>query len=149
VGCGSAKSLAAAIGRERFKQYSNSIQTPFFSMSKNTEAEEAKNIKQTFDGGITEEKIAQWKKQHRKVIRIDVTDGDELHVGYFHRPSLETMGAVSKVGKDNEMRGAETLFKGCWLGGSEYLLLDSVLFVACTEQLNNAFASCMSSLKNL
>lgn len=118
-------------------------------MSKNIEAEEAKNIKQTFDGGITEEKIAQWKKQHRKVIRIDVTDGDELHVGYFHRPSLETMGAVSKVGKDNEMRGAETLFKGCWLGGSEYLLLDSVLFVACTEQLNNAFASCMSSLKNL
>ena len=118
-------------------------------MAQNKEAEEAKKIKQTFDGNITEEQIEKWKKSHRRVIRIDVVDGEELHVGYFHRPSLETMGAVAKVGKSDEMRGAETLFKGCWLGGSEYLLLDSVLFVACTEQLNKAFASCMSSLKNL
>ena len=38
---------------------------------------------------------------------------------------------------------------GSGYGGDFFLLLDSVLFVACTEQLNNAFASCMSSLKNL
>ena len=118
-------------------------------MSKNIEAEEAKNIKQTFDGGITEEKIAQWKKQHRKVIRIDVTDGDELHVGYFHRPTLETMAAVQKVSADSEMRGAETLFKGCWLGGSEEMGTDTVLFSETCKRLNDALSSCMSSLKNL
>lgn len=114
---------------------------------KNNEATQA--IKTTFDGNVTEEQISKWKKSHRKVIRIDVADGEELHVGYFHRPSLETMGAVSKVSKTDEVRGAETLFKGCWLGGSEFLLNDSVLFMSCTEQLSKAFASCMASLKNL
>lgn len=112
-------------------------------------AKENEKYGHTYDGGVTEEQIKQWKAKHRKVIRIDVVDGDELHIGYFHRPSLETMGAVSKVSKTDEVRGSETLFKGCWLGGSEHLLQDSVLFVACTTQLNAAFTSCASSLKNL
>ena len=75
-------------------------------MAQNKEAEEAKKIKQTFDGNITEEQIEKWKKSHRRVIRIDVVDGEELHVGYVHRPSLETMGAVAKAGKADEMRGS-------------------------------------------
>lgn len=103
----------------------------------------------TYDGGVTEKNIEDWKRKHRKVFRIDVVDDGDLHVGYFHRPSLETMGAVQKVSKESEIRGAEVLFKGCWLGGSEELLNDSVLFTTAMEQLNNAFASCMGSLKNL
>lgn len=117
-------------------------------MKENTN-EAAQAIKTTFDGNVTEEQISNWKKKHRKVIRIDVADGEELHVGYFHRPNLDTLSAVGKVSKTDEIRGAETLFKGCWLGGSEFLLTDSVLFTACTEQLNNAFNGCMASLKNL
>ena len=59
--------------------------------------------------------------QHRKVFRIDVADGDELHVGYFHRPSLQLMAAASKVAKSDEVRSGETLFDGCFLGGSEVM----------------------------
>lgn len=121
-------------------------------MDKNEEkkfAETAKKCGHTYDGGVTEEQIKQWKAKHRKVIRIDVVDGDELHVGYFHRPTLETMAAVQKISADSEMRGAETLFKGCWLGGSEEMGTDTVLFSETCKRLNDALSSCMSSLKNL
>lgn len=103
----------------------------------------------TIDGGVTEEQIAQWKAQHRKVTRIDVVDGDETHIGYFKRPSMETMTAVSKVSKTDEMRSAQVLFDGCWLGGSPVIRTDAVLFTAAMTQLNKAFTSAMSSLKNL
>lgn len=112
---------------------------------------EKKENEQTcvYDGSVSEEQIKKWKQQHRKVIRIDVVDEDETHVGYFKRPSLEVMQAVTKIGKTDEMKGATTLFDGCWLGGSELLRQDSVLFIAATGQLNKAFAAAMGSLKNL
>ena len=34
----------------------------------------------TYDGGVTEEQINKWKAVHKRVIRIDVTDGEDLHV---------------------------------------------------------------------
>lgn len=40
----------------------------------------------TYDGGVTEEQINKWKAVHKRVIRIDVTDGEDLHVAYFKRP---------------------------------------------------------------
>ena len=42
----------------------------------------------TYDGGVSEEQINKWKAAHKRVIRIDVTDGDDLHVAYFKRPTL-------------------------------------------------------------
>ena len=60
----------------------------------------------TYDGGVSEEQINKWKAAHKRVIRIDVTDGDDLHVAYFKRPTLETMSAVTKVTKSDEVKGA-------------------------------------------
>lgn len=110
---------------------------------------EDKEIKTTFDGNVTEEQVNRWKAQNRKVIRIDVVDGDECHVGYFKRPSLETMGAVAKVAKTDDLKSMQVLFDGCWLGGSEYLRTDASLFVECGKQLNLALTNVMGSLKNL
>lgn len=115
----------------------------------NKETNPAPAEKHTYDGGITNENINKWKAQHRKVTRIDVEDDGDLHVGYFKRPSMETMAAVNKLAKTDEMRSAQTLFDGCWLGGSEDLRHDAVLFTACMGQLNVAFASVSASLKNL
>lgn len=111
--------------------------------------EEKKQSGQTFDGGVTEEQIAKWKAAHKKVIRIDVTDGDELHVGYFHRPSLQTMKAATKVGKEDEVKSAEVLYDNCWLGGSAEMRQDALLFMSATEQLGKLFKQCLGSLKNL
>lgn len=106
-------------------------------------------VKKTFDGEVTEEQIQSWKNKHRKVIRIDVVDGDELHVAYFHRPSLETMSAVSKIAKTDEVKSSEVMYKNCFLGGSSEIEKDAILFLEATKQLGTLMTSCQSSLKNL
>lgn len=110
---------------------------------------EEKKYAATYDGGVKENDIQQWKQRYGKVVRIDVVDGDELHIGYFHRPKLDTMSAVSKIGKTDEMKSAEVMFDNCWLGGSKALREDAILFLETTKQLGSMFNRCMSSLKNL
>lgn len=103
----------------------------------------------TYDGGVTEEQINKWKAVHRKVYRIDVTDGADLHVGYFHRPSLQTMKAMGKVAKTDEVQASEVMFDNCFLGGSDEMRKDALLFNAAGQQLAKMFSSCQGSLKNL
>ena len=103
----------------------------------------------TYDGGVTGEQINRWKAARRRVIRIDVTDGEELHVAYFKRPSLETMSAVTKVGKSDEVKGAQVLYDNCFLGGDAEIREDALLFMAASAQLGNMLTSCLGSLKNL
>jgi len=103
----------------------------------------------TYDGGVTEAQVTKWKAVHKKVYRIDVVDGDDLHVGYFHRPSLQTMSAVTKVAKTDEVKSAEVLYDNCWLGGSAEMRTDAILFLAATTQLGKVMSGAMGSLKNL
>lgn len=104
---------------------------------------------ETFDGGVTEEQIKAWKSKHGRVIRIDIVDDGDLHVGYFRRPRLEAMSAVSKMVKTDEVKSSEVLFDNCWLGGSPAMRTDAVLFLATSKQLGKMLNSCRSSLKNL
>lgn len=113
------------------------------------ENETGKDRAATFDGGIGEDQIARWKKQYGKVIRIDVRDGDDLHVGYFKRPTLETMSATAKISKTDDVKASKVLFDNCWLGGSDAMGTDTVLFLAAAGQLGTALNSCQASLKNL
>lgn len=114
------------------------------------EVEKSDNgIKKTYDGGVTEEQIKAWKGKHGKVVRIDVVDDGDLHVGYFHRPRLETMSAVTKMAKTDELKSSEVMFDNCWLGGSAAMRNDAVLFLEATKQLGTMLNSCRSSLKNL
>ena len=119
------------------------------SMENKTEKDMEKAAQTTIDGGISPEQVAQWKQKHGKVLRIDVVDGDEMHVGYFHRPKLETMAAVTKVAKTDEIKSAEVMFDNCWLGGSSQLRQDAILFLEVTKKLGDMFSSCLSSIKNL
>lgn len=114
------------------------------------EKEETKQPQgQTYDGGVTEEQVSKWKAVHRRVVRVDVTDGDDLHVAYFKRPSLETLSAVTKVGKSDEVKSAAVLYDNCFLGGDTQMREDALLFMAATTQLGKMFNSCLGSLKNL
>ena len=107
------------------------------------------NKVKTFDGGLTPEQIEQLKKKHRKVVRVDIVDGEEPHVGYFKRPDFATIKAVTKLSKTDEVEAGRVLFKNCWLGGSEWLEQDAVLFMKVQEQLGKMLNGCMGSLKNL
>lgn len=104
---------------------------------------------QTYDGGVSEEQIGKWKAVHRRVVRVDVTDGDDLHVAYFKRPSIETLSAVSKVAKSDEVKGAAVLYDNCFLGGDTQMREDALLFMAASAQLGRMFNACLGSLKNL
>ena len=103
----------------------------------------------TYDGGVTDEQIDRWKAAHKRVVRIDVTDGDDLHIAYFKRPSLDTMSAVTKVTKTDEVKGAAVLYDNCFLSGDPEMREDALLFMAATAQLGQLFNSCLGSLKNL
>lgn len=100
-------------------------------------------------GLVEPTKIEAWKRQYRKVYAIEVEDGDEVHVGFFKRPTIEVMAAVTKIAKTDEVKSGTTLFDGCWLGGSEQLRTDSVLFIAAMTQLNKLMEGTTSRLKNL
>lgn len=111
-----------------------------------TKAQDAKNI---IDGGITQQQIEQWKNTHRRVAAIDVTDGEETHRGYFHRPNMETMAAVNKLGKTDEVKAAEVLFTNCWLGGSPVMQQDAVVKMEATGKLGVLMGGLTSEIKNL
>ena len=111
--------------------------------------ENTENKAMTFDGGVTEEQIQQWKNQHRKVVRIDIVDGEDTHIGYFKRPDFSTIKAVNKLSKTDEVEAGKVLFKNCLLGGSPELETDAVLFMAVQTQLAKLVNGCMGSIKNL
>lgn len=113
------------------------------------EKEESLRAGETYDGGVTAEQINAWKSKHGKVVRIDVVDDGDLHVGYFHRPRLETMSAVTKMAKTDELKSSEVMFDNCWLGGSAAMRHDALLFLETTKQLGAMLSSLRSSIKNL
>lgn len=118
-------------------------------METENKKEQEIKIGETFDGGVTEEQIKSWKNKHGKVVRIDVVDGEDLHIGYFRRPQLEIMSAVTKIAKTDELKSSEMMYDNCWLGGSSAMRTDALLFLAATQQLGTMLNSCRSSLKNL
>lgn len=103
----------------------------------------------TFDGGVSEANIKEWKAKHRKVFRVDIVDGDETHIVYFKRPDFSTVKTTTKIAKTDEVESGRVMFEHCFLGGSKYVREDMVLFMAAQVQLNKLLNSCMGSLKNL
>ncbi|MCX4331812.1 MAG: hypothetical protein OSJ24_06425 [Muribaculaceae bacterium] len=109
-------------------------------------------VKQTptiFNGGLTEEQVAAFKQKHRKSFAVEVQDGDEVHIGYFKRPTLETIKAVTKVAKADEVQAGVVMFENCWLGGSEELRKDALLFMAVQKQLGTVLNGFQGLIKNL
>lgn len=105
--------------------------------------------KNIINGGVSDEQIESWKGLHGKVVCVEIEDQGDVHVGYFHRPKLETMSAVTKIAKTDEVKSSEVMFDNCWLGGSPALRKDAILFLEATKQLATMFSSCTSRLKNL
>ena len=113
------------------------------------EKENTTSPARTFDGGVTPEQVEAWKRQHRKVCRVDIVDDGDTHVGYFKRPDFTTIKAVTKLAKSDEVEAGKVMFDNCWLGGSKELREDAVLFMAVQAQLAKVLNGCMGSLKNL
>ncbi|MGN0235828.1 MAG: hypothetical protein ACI4BD_05920 [Paludibacteraceae bacterium] len=104
-----------------------------------------------YNGGVTSEQIQIWKNTHGRIseVRVDDPDVAECHIGYFRRPDMKTMQAVSAMSKTNEMKGAEVMFDNCWLGGSPMMKEDAILKMQGMAAMGALFGSCTHSIKNL
>lgn len=103
------------------------------------------------DGAVTDEVRQGWKQAHGRVLAVDLYDdlAHEHHIAYFHRPTMEIMSAVSAVSKNDELKGSETMFKNCWLGGSPLVQSDAILKMSALGALGSLFATCHSEIKNV
>ncbi len=57
--------------------------------------------------------------------------------------------AVTKVAKTDEVEAGKVMFDNCWLGGSEELRTDALLFMAVQKQLGAVLNGFQSLIKNL
>lgn len=109
------------------------------------------NTNKVINGGVSAEMIQGWKNQYGRVSEVVVPDNEtnEDHVGYFRRPDMKTMHAVSAVSKTNEVKASEVIFDNCWLGGSEALKTDALYKMAAMQALGALFGRYLGTLKNL
>lgn len=110
--------------------------------------EEKKDI-EVCNGGVTPEQIQAWKAKYRKVAEISVTDGNTKYVGYFRRPDMDTMAAVNRLAKTDEVKSSVAMFDNCWLGGDVTMKEDAIVKMAAIARLATMFDSCVAELKNL
>ena len=111
--------------------------------------EKVKNTPKVFNGDLTQAQIDAFKAQHRKSFAVEIHDGDEVHIGYFKRPTLETLKAVTKVAKSDEVEAGKVMFDNCWLGGSQELRTDALLFMAVQKKLGEVLNGFQGLIKNL
>ncbi|MDE6346817.1 MAG: hypothetical protein K2L55_09120 [Muribaculaceae bacterium] len=103
----------------------------------------------TFDGGVAEAQIQAFQTKHGRIHRVDIVEDGDTHIGYFRRPDFQTIKAVTKLSKTDEVEAGKVLLNNCWLGGSEALRTDAILFMAVQVQLGKLVNGCMGSIKNL
>lgn len=111
--------------------------------------ETVNNAPKVFNGDLTDAQVEAFKTQHRKSFAVEIKDGDEVHIGYFKRPILETLKAVTKVAKSDEVEAGKVMFDNCWLGGSQELRTDALLFMAVQKKLGEVLNGFQGLIKNL
>lgn len=100
-------------------------------------------------GEVDQTQINMWKARYRRVFGIIVPDGDEVHIGYFHRPDMEILAATNRLRKDDEIKAVGVLFDNCYLGGSEVMKTDAMVKMGAMAQFNSAISVQQGEIKNL
>lgn len=100
-------------------------------------------------GEKTEEEIKLLKAKFGKVSEVEVEDEGEKYVGYFRRPSMDTISAVTAESKHDEVKALEVMFANCWLGGAEEIEQDAIIKIAAMTQLSGLMGQAVGRLKNL
>lgn len=91
-----------------------------------TKIKRAKMAKETKQGNITAEQIAEWKKKHKTdklhKLSVKVNDNDTA-VGYLKPPTREVKAtALSMFSQNKILECGEFIRNNCWLGGDDRLM---------------------------
>lgn len=94
---------------------------------------------------VTKEMIADWKKKHGDVFKIEV-DGK---AGYLKKPDRKTLMYATSVVSSNPLKFNEILLNSCWLGGDDEIKTDDTLFLSASSKLSDLVEIKESSLVKL
>jgi hypothetical protein len=83
---------------------------------------------------VTEQMIADWKKQHGEIFKLNVED----KVCYLKQPGRKTLSYASAT-KDT-FKFNEIVLKDCWLAGDEEILSSDAYFLAACSKLDGIIA---------
>lgn len=115
---------------------------------------------QTRTDKVSKAQINHWKNQNpqTEVIRIwtpvsdeQLEDGKpaEVAAGYYKKPDLDVLGAVSQLGEKDKVRAIHVMFDNCWLGGDERIQTRHESKVSAVRELNKQFKVLASEVEKL
>ncbi len=102
-------------------------------------------------GKLSQDALANLMNKH-KVIEIILQEDNGAgmkHYVYFKRPSIQTLSAMGKISKSDEVKGMQIFISDCFLAGSKDWEDDGMLFTAMVGAVGNVFGSIQVSIKNL
>ena len=83
-----------------------------------------------------------------KTVKIQVELDGEKYQCELRRPSVETLSAVTKLSKTDEVRAAQILVGQCWVSGDEDIKQDGLLLLAVSGEFGRACQPKATRLKN-
>lgn len=81
-------------------------------------------------------------------ILITVKDGDKEYACRLKRPDVASLARSIKMGKADEVLGAQELLKSCWIDGDAEIMEDGYLMVAVVGEMNMAARGITAEIKN-
>ncbi len=100
-------------------------------------------------GEASPEELLTLKGKYGKVKMVEVEDEDTIYCIYLKRPDFETLKAVTKVSKTDELEGTKVFIRNCMVGGAAEVLDDAVLLVAAASAASSLLTSAKAVLKNV
>lgn len=101
------------------------------------------------NGQLTQQEINRLKAQNGKVYEIVVEDDGEQYAAYFRRPDMQTLAAMTKIAKTDEIKASQILLENCFLAGADVVKTDPALFVAAVGQLSTVVGGVKATIKNV
>ena len=81
-------------------------------------------------GEASPEELLTMQGKYGKIKVVEVEDDGDTYCIYLKRPDFETLKAVTKVSKTDELEGTKVFIRNCMVGGAAEVLDDAVLLVA-------------------
>ena len=100
-------------------------------------------------GQLDAERIEALKRKHGRIYEVLLDDGHERHVAYFRRPDMQTLTAMTKLAKTDEIRASQVLLEECFVEGSQAVKHDTALFMAAVGELGKVLTSVRAEIKNV
>lgn len=91
--------------------------------------------------GITDAQMQIWKKQHGKLLVVNVSDESDEYSVVFKHPNKDILSAVSLKAKKDEIEASLFLYTNCVLAEDEDVKTDDILKLMAANELGELLQS--------